>query len=138
MFINRICCNRVDFNYDLELKDNIVIVKGDYGIEKEELNTFIHCDSIINKKNIWRIDCLHNQIDIGRVIDLVEEHLIVIFNGDILLSKEHREKIASDTSNQYLIFANSINEFPNANYQIAEMVIHDKKLTLEYLSLDNK
>lgn len=100
--MNHFSTVHTSFVIDFIFENNITILMGDSGTGKSASYSFIkECMSM--NPDIFCINYLDYQKDIGEMIKSVTGKLIVIDNADVLLSDNIRKYIALDDKNQYLI-----------------------------------
>ena len=90
------------FKVDFHLDANITFIKGDSGVGKSAVFSFL--EEMATEDS--RIKCF-NYLDVKKKyrtsIRNFKEKLLVIDNADLLLDDKMREYIASDVKNQYII-----------------------------------
>lgn len=90
------------FVLDFEFTNNITILKGDSGTGKTASFSLIKECMALNP-DIFCLNYLDYQKNIGDIIRNAEKKLIVIDNANILLDDNTRKYITLDDKNQYLI-----------------------------------
>lgn len=132
-----------DIFFNVKLRGNIVVVRGDSGTGKSYF-----CSSIVTFKNsdIYPDNSIEQWIDkievidasIGKNVDILNilrnksGKLIVIDNGDILLNDNVVEHIVFDMKNQYLIFCREDFAFHITPNYYGEFVNKNNCITLRY------
>ena len=128
--------NTSGVDFDLIFHDALTIVGGESGVGKTLLFKALENDSILGSLDAI---CLNYDDITSGIIDITlkssQNKLIVIDNANIILSPEQMFKISIDRSNQYIIFAHSIQGLHPTEKSIAELKVKDNKGTLEYVLL---
>lgn len=123
-------------NFDLIFYDTLTIISGESGVGKTVLFKTLENDSILG--NIDAICLNYDDITSG-IIDITlnstQNKIIVIDNADIILTPEQKFKISIDQSNQYIIFAHSIQGIHPGEKSIAELEVKNNKGKLNYILL---
>lgn len=91
------------FSVDFKLDNNITFIKGDSGVGKSAVFTFIK-ELAAEQKKIRCFNYLDIQTNYKTAIKNSKGKLFVIDNADLLLNDKMREYIAHDSNNQYIIF----------------------------------
>ena len=100
--MNHFSTVHTSFVIDFIFENNITILMGDSGTGKSAAYSFIK-ECMPMNSDIFCINYLDYQKDIGEMIKSVTGKLIVIDNADVLLDDNIRKYIALDDKNQYLI-----------------------------------
>lgn len=126
--------NGIDFS--LKFNDLLTIINGDSGIGKTILFKALEADSILGTLDAV---CLNYDDITSGIIDVTlnnsKHKIIVIDNADVILTDEQRFKISVDKTNQYIIFAHSIQGLHPVKNSIAELEVKNNKGTLSYALL---
>lgn len=126
--------NGIDFN--LKFHDALTIINGDSGIGKTILFKALEADSILGKLDAI---CLNYDDITSGIIDTTlknsKNRMIVIDNAGVILTDEHKFRISIDKTNQYVIFAHSVQGLHPVETGIAELKIENNKGTLNYVLL---
>lgn len=122
-----------NITFDLELKDNIVLINGLSGVGKSMLYKAILEDAILYKKPII---CLNRTSYLNLLsIDFFKgeaNKLFVIDDAEILLDTPMRQYISLDTNNQYMIFTHTTEGFIPTKKSVCELKIENNKGFLDY------
>ena len=122
--------------FDLEFKSGLTLVYGDSGVGKT-----LFVEKLRNLAAIREDICIMDYSTSKKMLDMVfinkglKDTLIVIDNGDVLLSKKHREVIKHDFDNQYIIFTRDCTGMFRGPSSVANMVRKGNIITLEYIQL---
>lgn len=100
--MNHFSTVHTSFVIDFIFENNITILMGDSGTGKSAAYSFIK-ECMPMNSDIFCINYLDYQKNIGEMIKSVTGKLIVIDNADVLLDDNIRKYIALDDKNQYLI-----------------------------------
>ena len=102
ILFNRIQTTHTSFSVDFQMDNNITFIKGDSGVGKSAVFSFIE-ELAAEKKNIRCFNYLDVKSNYKTSIKNSKEKLFVIDNADLLLDDKMREYIAHDKNNQYII-----------------------------------
>lgn len=137
MIYDQIIISVNGIEFDLELKDRVVLVDGLSGVGKTMLYNAIMQDAKIYTKPII---CLDKNILIlptlsHAILETFQNSrnkLFVIDNADLLLTPELQEFISLDSNNQYIIFSHASKGYNLHNKSFSELKIQNGKGNLIY------
>lgn len=127
----------LDFNLDLDLKTNLVLISDKSGTGKSFLYDIIKEQSI-GDDNIICISCkdINNYKSRTLLNEFKEEKnkLFIIDNADLMLDIETKRYIAFDINNQYILIGRDTSNLMICRYNIAKVKIDEatKRIYLRY------
>lgn len=119
-----------DIEYNLKFRNSVVIIVGDSGTGKTLLYNRLSDEAVFNRN----IVCLNFKFN-GNVYDVIsklDNKLIIIDNGDLLLKDKERDFIYNDRVNQYIIFCRNLKGLPLGWSRIAMLTRENNKVELNY------
>lgn len=130
---SHISFNSFDINFELEIRNNLLLINSVSGEGKTYL---------FSKLSKWSADkehiiCINYQTNKGYIKELlgkVKKKLIIIDNADILLDEYDRKQIALDTNNQYIIIGRLVENLLITKENLCSVHYNeiDRKITLKY------
>ena len=121
-------------NFDLDLKDKMILIRGFSGTGKSFLYKALEAYSLYNDDRFVFLDWrTARNIDISMYLKKLSGKVIVIDNADIILSDEDRLYISMDTNNQYIIMCHNITGFKPGRMSFALISEENRTIKLEYL-----
>ncbi len=120
-------------DFDFNIKTGIVLIGGESGTGKTMFYTALSMQALVNRDTQFAFfDCL-NSNDIGNIIKMLKNKIIVIDNADVVLNKELANYIIRDDSNQYIIFGKIHTRFNLGREYRAHLVRESqRKVVLRY------
>ena len=102
ILFDKINTTHTSFKVDFRLNSNITFIKGDSGVGKSAVFSFIE-EMAAEDKRIKCFNYLDSKKNYKSSIKNSSGKLFVIDNADLLLDDKMREYIAMDEKNQYII-----------------------------------
>lgn len=102
LLFNNIQTSHTSFIVNFKLDNNITFIKGDSGVGKSAVFSFIK-EMAAEEKSIKCYNYLDLKTGYKTAIKRSKNKLYVIDNADLLLDDRMREYIAHDKNNQYII-----------------------------------
>lgn len=128
--------NGIEFN--IELKDNMVIINGESGVGKTILYKALQAEA--KHYDNEKIICLNYNMPkegIELLLNNSKGKIIVIDNTEMITSIAQRIKISMDKDNQYIIFSHTTDGFKPSASSIAELIVENNIGKLYYPLLDD-
>lgn len=127
-----------DIEIDLIFKTGLTVIRGDSSVGKSVIYNMFSADA--GAGNVFNFNVVHidvgmveNNIDIESIIKKAKNSLIIIDNGDIVISDNMRGYISTDENNQYIIMSHSVMGYTfRSKYNSAKMIFKNNRLTLKY------
>ena len=122
---------------DLKFLSGLTLISGESGVGKTYFCRKIR-DLAAERQDIQLVDYSTSKVMLDMILNKnVKDTVIIIDNGDIVLTKEHREYIKHDFDNQYIIVTRDVTGLFRGPNNVATMVRKGNTITLEYILLEN-
>jgi len=115
--------NHTSFQVDFQLNNNITFIRGDSGIGKSAVFSFLE-EMAAEDRQIKCLNYLDVKTNYKSSIKQTRGKLFVIDNADLLFDDKMREYIAGDHNNQYIIIGRNPKGLRLSYDEICELICH--------------
>lgn len=120
---------------DLKFLSGLTLISGESGVGKTYFCRKIR-DLAAERQDIQLVDYSTSKVMLNMILNKnVKDTIIIIDNGDVILTEEHRKFIKYDFNNQYIIFVRRYNGLYRGPKNVARMIRVGNIITLKYTFL---